>query len=848
MFKKMKMETKITCALGTMVVMVAVTAFIGVMQISNLNAKLEVIGGNRIVQLKLLSGLMTQYNYVAGCARTLVFTTDEAVREKQREEFLKNKSAFSESLNGLEKSLVSAEGEEMFARLKADVAPVWLAYDKVLAAGKESRNREAAEITISELAPLQEKVLEALERYRKHVVRSAETDAKQSLEASRTGRMLVFVLGGAALILGLIQSFFLRREVEGVIKGLLDETKYLIGAAVEGKLGTRGSPEKVNFEFRGVIEGVNEVLDAVIGPFNVSAEYIDRISKGEIPVKITDEYKGDFNEIKNNLNNCVDELAGLVECDAVLKRLAVNDHSRKIEGRYQGLFASMAESTNEVRERLLSIAAVFVAISEGDTTILAKFEKIGRRSEEDTIVPALVKSLQTINLLIEEMTILTKASVEGDLSRRADVCKHTGGYRKIVEGVNATLDALVGPLNVSAEYIDRISKGEIPNKITDEYRGDFNEIKNNINILIECMEEVTATAQEIASGNLTVKIKERSGEDKLMQAMASMVTSLTEVASDIQTVARQVMSGSQEMSSSSEQLSQGATEQSASVEEISSSMEQMAANIRQNSDNAQQTERIAIKAAGDGSESGKAVAETVGAMKEIAGKISIIEEIARQTNLLALNAAIEAARAGEHGKGFAVVASEVRKLAERSQTAAGEINSLSASSVQIAEKAGQMLAKIVPDIQKTADLVQEITAASNEQSSGAGQINKAIQQLDQVVQQNTSASEEMASTAVELLSQAEQLQSAIAFFRIDGGSVMFKAALPAGRIQKPPTQKAGMVRNTPGSSRRAGGGKQHGKLRADSESIESKAAGFAIDMTIDRKRNGEIEDEDFVRY
>jgi methyl-accepting chemotaxis protein len=197
-------------------------------------------------------------------------------------------------------------------------------------------------------------------------------------------------------------------------------------------------------------------------------------------------------------------------------------------------------------------------------------------------------------------------------------------------------------------------------------------------------------------------------------------------------------------------------------------MEEMVSNIRQNADNAQQTEKIAVKAAEDAGESGNAVAETVTAMKEIAGKISIIEEIARQTNLLALNAAIEAARAGEHGKGFAVVAAEVRKLAERSQEAAGEIGHLSSSSVEVAEQAGKMLEQIIPDIKRTAELVQEISASSSEQNAGADQINRAIQQLDQVIQQNASAAEEMSSTAEELSSQALALQDNVRFFKVGG--------------------------------------------------------------------------------
>ncbi len=302
-------------------------------------------------------------------------------------------------------------------------------------------------------------------------------------------------------------------------------------------------------------------------------------------------------------------------------------------------------------------------------------------------------------------------------------------------------------------------------------------------------------AKAVADGDLTavVDVDQKDEIGQLADALNGMVAKLRNVVSDVRgsadnvqgmaenvkSSAENVSSTSEELSATSEQMSQGATEQAAAAEEASSSMEQMSANIKQNADNAMQTEKIALQAAEDAKQGGQSVSETVTAMKEIAGKIGIIEEIARQTNLLALNAAIEAARAGEHGKGFAVVASEVRKLAERSQTAAGEINKLSASSVDVAEKAGELLNKIVPDIQKTADLVQEISAACNEQTSGVEQINKALQQLDQVIQQNASgaeemsassenmasSAEEMASSAAEMNEQAINLQQAIAFFR-----------------------------------------------------------------------------------
>ena len=327
-----------------------------------------------------------------------------------------------------------------------------------------------------------------------------------------------------------------------------------------------------------------------------------------------------------------------------------------------------------------------------------------------------------------------------------------------------------GALRTGVNVAARLAQGDLSMKIENPSQDEAGQLLRTMDTTIKSLQEVTRMAEEIAGGNLAVDVKPRSEDDSLMKALAAMVKKLSEVVVEVKGSADNVAAGSEQLSESSQQLSQGSTEQASSIEEISSSMEQMSSNIKQNADNAQQTEKIALKAASDAKEGGDAVARTVDAMKQIASKISIIEEIARQTNLLALNAAIEAARAGEHGRGFAVVASEVRKLAERSQKAAGEITELSGSSVKVAEKAGELLSKILPDVQKTSELVQEITAASREQDSGAAQINKAIQQLDQVIQQNASGSEETSSTSEELASQAAQLQTAIAFFRVNGAS------------------------------------------------------------------------------
>ena len=284
------------------------------------------------------------------------------------------------------------------------------------------------------------------------------------------------------------------------------------------------------------------------------------------------------------------------------------------------------------------------------------------------------------------------------------------------------------------------------------------------------MQRAGALARSVASGDLTQTV-EHSARDEigdLIGHVNAMVLRLRQVVSDALAASDNVSSGSQQLSASAQQLSQGSNEQASAGEQASASMEQMAANIKQNADNASQTEKIARQSAKDAEVSGQAVGSAVGAMQTIAEKITIVQEIARQTDLLALNAAVEAARAGEHGRGFAVVASEVRKLAERSQAAATEISALSSQTVKAARDAGEMLVRLVPDIQKTADLIAEISAACREQDIGASQINTAIQQLDQVTQQNAGASEQMSATSEELAAQAEQLQASIGFFHIDG--------------------------------------------------------------------------------
>jgi methyl-accepting chemotaxis protein len=335
-------------------------------------------------------------------------------------------------------------------------------------------------------------------------------------------------------------------------------------------------------------------------------------------------------------------------------------------------------------------------------------------------------------------------------------------------------------------------------------------------------------ADAVAAGDLTRTLKISSNDEvgDLVAALNNTVERLRAVVTDTLTASQNMSAGSQELSASAEQLSQGATEQASASEEASASMEEMAANVKQNAENAGQTEKIAQQSAQDAEASGVAVSRAVEAMQTIAGKITIVQEIARQTDLLALNAAVEAARAGEHGKGFAVVASEVRKLAERSQTAAAEISALSGETVKAAQEAGTMLSRLVPDIKKTAQLVQEISAACREQDVGSSQINQAIQQLDKVGQQNSAASEQVSSTAEELASQAEQLQSTITFFKIDQ---------PENDKQRPPAVIDKAVAQLRSKAAKMAGSARGTKRPAPARPVRAlKAAGgsggFALEM------------------
>jgi methyl-accepting chemotaxis protein len=380
-------------------------------------------------------------------------------------------------------------------------------------------------------------------------------------------------------------------------------------------------------------------------------------------------------------------------------------------------------------------------IADGDLSVAIAVKP----NDTSSMLFAIERVRLSLRTLITDTDLLVDAAGAGRLEVRADLHQHKGDYRKIVEGINETLDAVIGPLNEASRVLKAMESGDLTQLASTQFEGQLKDLCDSVN---------------------------------------STVTRLSAVVTEVNGGAEALAGASEEVSATAQSLSQAASEQAAGVEETSASVEQMTASISQNTENAKVTDGMASKAAGEAAEGGEAVKATVAAMKQIAQKIGIIDDIAYQTNLLALNAAIEAARAGEHGKGFAVVAAEVRKLAERSQVAAQEISTVASSSVELAERAGKLLDEMVPSIKRTSDLVQEITAASEEQSSGVSQINGAVGQLSQTTQQNASSSEELAATAEEMSSQAEQLQQTMSFFKLAGARTQEHAAAPAAASRR----------------------------------------------------------------
>ncbi len=778
MFKEMKIGKKVMAGFGVGVFLMLAIGMMSYWGLNKLVGYQDRMASQMLPEIQSLLEIQSAQNEAGYGLRGLLIEryNDPAVREKQYEIVNAGLKSAQDSRAEYEKIAGATLSDNAAWKTFNTQFDAWVTSANDLMAVSRERDKLRGDDG-TRAALLTDKAFEVAKTTRDAMMASrdelkklvAETNAlvaKEDVAADKSSSAIIgftAMLLFAGIILLAVFGYFISAGINKVLTTLVAEAKRLSNAAVKGELSTRGDPKCVTAEFRPIVTGVNETLDAVIGPLNVAAEYVAQISKGEVPAKITDTYYGDFNKIKDNLNQCIDGLGGLIEANTVLQRMAVNDYTIAVEGHYQGVFASVGKAINEVQGRVKHVIETLGNVANGNLEELDGYRNVGRRSEQDRLVPSIITMMEAIQRLVADARMLADAAVEGKLEIRADVTKHRGDYAKVVEGVNATLDAVIGPINEASMVLEAAANKDMRRRVEGNYKGKLDELKENINHAI---------------ANL---------DDALAQVHAAT---------------EQVGSASTQIASGSQSLAQGANEQASSLEEISSSLEEMSSMTKQNSSNAHQANVMMDEnkqTVERGREAMEQVLSTIGSIKraseDTAKIIKTIDEIAFQTNLLALNAAVEAARAGEAGKGFAVVAEEVRNLAQRSAVAAKNTAELidgsqkfSEQGVEVSTSASETMASITESTVKVAQLIAEISAASNEQAQGIEQINTGVADMNKVTQQNAANSEESASAAEELNSQAQELSAMVATFQISQNGSKTSRASASPTVQ-PETRK-----------------------------------------------------------
>ncbi len=681
MFKKTRMTTIAVSAVAAMV------ALVGVLGFANLRSIRLADDSDTILYEQNAVPLNESGEYTLAFYRAWVATTESTHNKDTREQAARLDIAekriveAEEALAGLERAIKSEEVREALGGVKGVFVPLANGLRGAIADVRKGQGEAVLkDMEQGKLMQDQKMLGQMNDGLNKLLVDGAKRRAEQNaVEAAAAIRLNVVTVIGAVL-LSFAMGFLLYRRIRNLFAQLSSETERLTAAAVEGKLKVRADTKDAFLECRPVMEGFNRVLDAVIDPLRLAAKYIDSISKGEIPEKITDAANGDFNILKNNLNQCID----------------------------------------------------------------------------------------AVNLLVADTVMLSQAAIEGKLNTRADASKHAGDFRKIVQGVNQTLDAVLEPINEAAGVLENLSQRDLRARVKGNYQGDHAKIKESLN--------ATGEALHDALSRVAVAVD-------------------------------QVSSASGQIASSSQNVADGASQQASALEETSSSLESMSAMTKRSADNAQQANGLAQTAKGAATAGAAAMEQMGAAMSKIRASaegtsqiIKDINEIAFQTNLLALNAAVEAARAGEAGRGFAVVAEEVRSLALRSKEAAMKTEVLIKESVRQAEE-GEVTAKgvssklgeIVTGVTKVTDIVAEISASAKEQSVGIDQVNRAVTDMNRVTQQNAANSEESSSAAAELSSQSEELAAMIGAFQLTGQIGAGGPTLSASKVDK----KLPLVRRSP---------------------------------------------------
>jgi methyl-accepting chemotaxis protein len=686
--------------------------------------------------------------------------------------------------------------------------------DRILQLTRQGKTQQAAAM-LAQGASISQQERDALKKMRDTMVSQAkQTSANNQIAAAAATRTAVFILLiGVLFAAGM--GMYLSKLIAAPAKAMADTARKISHGDVNMSIQT-GSRDEIGE----LALSMSMIIASLQGMVKEAVMLTNAAAAGELKTRgDISKFEGAYAEIIQGLNDTMDAVVTPIEqTQEILARFAINDFTQEMTGQYQGEFQKLAEDANQVRERMLNVQDLITRVAAGDLSRYAEFKQIGKRCVNDQLIPAFLLMMESIQSLIDESAHLTQAGINGDLSVRGDVNKLKGAYRDVVQGVNDTLDAIINPLNVTADYVDKVAKGIIPPVITTEYKGQYNNIKQNLNQMVVMMSDLLKETDQLIKAAGEGKLDTRADAHKFAGGWSQLITGvnsileamvgpINESASVLDRVAQkdltarmignylgdfariktamntaldnmddgmiQVLEGSGQIASASNQISQGSqslaegsSNQAAALEEIAASLQETTAMGDQNAANAQQALDLADntrKSTERGMESMKNLSQAIEKIKassdDTAKIVKTIDEIAFQTNLLALNAAVEAARAGDAGKGFAVVAEEVRNLAMRSAEAAKNTANLIEGSVKNAEAGVVINQEVLSNLQEINQSVHKVSEVMAGITEGSDQQRDAINQVNRAVEQVNSVTQQVAANSEESAAAAEELMA-----------------------------------------------------------------------------------------